>query len=64
MTPNALTLTVRSGFLDADEEAFFEERAAIREYDGGLPRAAAERLAMLEVMERRSQVATTGERAA
>ena len=37
-----------------DEDAFdFEERAAIREYDGGLPRAAAERLAQLELIERR-----------
>jgi hypothetical protein len=28
----------------------FEERAAIREYDGGLPRAAAERLARLDTL--------------
>lgn len=37
-------------FLSLDEAAYFDERAAIREYDGGLPRAAAERLAWLDVL--------------
>ncbi len=37
-------------FLNLDEAAYFDERAAIREYDGGLPRAAAERLAWLDVL--------------
>lgn len=44
-------------FLDLDEAAYFDERAAIREYDGGLPRAAAERLAWLDVLAAR-QVAS------
>jgi hypothetical protein len=34
---------------ETDQAAFdFEERAAIREYEGGLPRAAAERLARFD----------------
>jgi hypothetical protein len=37
-------------FADADQQALFEERAAIREYDGGLTRDAAERLAYLDVL--------------
>lgn len=40
-------------FLSLDEAAYFDERAAIREYDGGLPRAAAERLAWLDVLSAR-----------
>ena len=32
-----------------DHLELFHERAAIREYDGGLPRAEAERLAYLEL---------------
>lgn len=36
--------------LEADEVETFEERAAIREYLGGLPRDEAERLARLEVL--------------
>lgn len=48
-------------FRDEDETAFFEERAAIREFDGGLPRAAAERLALADVMAARRLVqAVTG----
>jgi hypothetical protein len=31
--------------LDADEREYFAERAAIAEFDGGLSRAAAEKLA-------------------
>ena len=45
---------VSSVFADADEAAAFCERAAIREYDGGLPRAAAERLAWLDVIDART----------
>ena len=45
---------VSSVFADADEAAAFCERAAIREYDGGLPRAAAERLAWLDVISARA----------
>ncbi len=37
-------------FLSLDEAALFDERAAIREHDGELPRAAAERLAWLDVL--------------
>jgi hypothetical protein len=32
-----------------EEEEYFEERAAIMEHDGGLPRAEAERRAMEEM---------------
>ena len=35
----------------ADERDLFEERAAVREYDGGLSRALAERLAARDVAE-------------
>lgn len=36
---------------EMDEATYaFEERAAIREYEGGLPRAAAERLARLDML--------------
>ena len=31
--------------LDADAQEYFQERAAVRQYDGGLPRAQAEALA-------------------
>lgn len=37
-------------FLSLDEAALFDERAAIREHLGGLSRAAAERLAWLDVL--------------
>lgn len=46
-----------SRFLDLDEAAYFDERAAIREHDGGLPRAAAERLAWLDVLAARQVAA-------
>jgi len=39
-------------FLNMDEHEYFEERAAIMEYDGGLNREEAERLA-LECLEKR-----------
>ena len=36
---------------ETDQAAYdFEERAAVREYDGNLPRAAAERLARLDML--------------
>jgi hypothetical protein len=38
--------------LGADDREAFEERAAIIEYDGQLPRAHAECLALLEVLRR------------
>lgn len=44
-------------FLSLDEAAYFDERAAIREHDGGLPRAAAQRLAWLDVLAARQIVA-------
>lgn len=37
-------------FRNLDEAALFDERAAIREHDGGLGREAAERLAWLDVL--------------
>lgn len=39
--------------LTHEERYRYEERAAIMEYDGGLPRAEAERLALEEVMRAR-----------
>ncbi|RDE49583.1 MAG: hypothetical protein DVS81_16005 [Candidatus Accumulibacter meliphilus] len=45
--------------LDADDREAFEERAAIIEYDGQLPRAHAECLALLEVL-RRDPLAVKG----
>jgi hypothetical protein len=47
----------QASHLTPDETALFEERAAIREYDGGLSRAAAERLAWLDVMATRQSTA-------
>ncbi len=35
------------------ERELYEERAAIREYDGGLPRAEAERAALADVLRMR-----------
>jgi len=43
--------------LDEDERDRFEERAAIMEYDGGLPRAEAEQLALEDVMRTRARKA-------
>ena len=45
--------------LDADLREFFEERAAIREFDGGLPRDHAECLALLDTL-RRDPLALVG----
>jgi len=42
--------------LNPDERERFEERAAIREYDGGYERAEAERLALQDVIESRKVV--------
>jgi len=36
--------------LTSDEQATYEERAAIIEFDGGLPRAEAEALALKQVL--------------
>ena len=48
---------------EIDQDAFdFEERAAIREYDGGLSRPAAERLARLDLIDKLRL--KTGDRAA
>jgi len=48
---------------ETDQDAFdFEERAAIREYEGGLSRPAAERLARLDLIDQRRL--KTGDRAA
>jgi len=38
--------------LDADMREYFEERAGIRQYDGGLSRELAECLALLDVLKR------------
>jgi hypothetical protein len=46
-----------SRFRDLAEAELFNERAAIREFDGGLPRAAAERLAWLDVLAARQLAA-------
>ncbi len=50
-----------SRFLTLDEAALFDERAAIREYDGGVTRAAAERLAWLDVLAARQLAAHASE---
>lgn len=47
----------QSRFRDLEEADLFNERAAIREFDGGLPRAAAERLAWLDVLAARQLAA-------
>lgn len=44
-------------FRDLDEAALFDERAAVREHDGGLSREAAERLAWLDVLAARQVAA-------
>jgi len=44
--------------LSEEERVLFEERAAIREYDGGVPRAAAERLAWMDVLRTRATSST------
>lgn len=46
-----------SRFLDLAEAELFNERAAVREYLGGVPRAAAERLAWLDVLAARQLAA-------
>lgn len=46
-----------SRFRDAAEAEFYQERAAVREYLGGMPRAAAERLAWLDVLAARQLAA-------
>jgi len=40
--------------LSRDEREYFEERAAIREFDGGYPRSEAERLALDGILKRRN----------
>jgi len=40
------------GLLDGDLAEMFQERAAVREYDGGHARAHAEALALLDVIDR------------
>ena len=45
--------------LGADDREAFEERAAIIEYDGQVPRAHAECLALLEVVRRSNALAVT-----
>lgn len=39
---------IKKAFADANEQERFEERAAIMEFDGNLPRAEAERLARFD----------------
>ena len=46
---NCLSISVAE--MSADRRKAFEERAAIMEFDGQLPRAEAERLAMEDTME-------------
>ncbi len=64
--PNATNATGQGGgpdragdkpvYADDDERMVWEERAAIREFDGGLDRQAAERLAWLDIMSARWMV--------
>jgi hypothetical protein len=41
--------------LSADELELFEERAGVRQFDGQLPRAEAERLALDDVLRQRER---------
>lgn len=42
--------------MNEDEREFFEERAAIREFEGGYSREEAEQLARQEMLERRANL--------
>lgn len=42
-----------------DWRVFYEERAAVREYDGGWPRAVAERLALADVIAAKREAGIT-----
>ena len=48
MTDRILTLAIGSGRTHAEVYEYWLERAGIREYDAGYPRAEAERLAVLD----------------
>ena len=50
MTPTDEVVADLVSRLDADLREAFEERAAIREFDGGLNRELAEALALLDVI--------------
>ena len=50
---NFYSLPYRAGWDEEDWQAAFDERAAILEFDGGLSRADAERLAGQEIAEQR-----------
>ena len=50
---NAPTVVVHSDLLNEDEREYFEERAAIMEFDGGLERRQAEQEAWRLVLKRR-----------
>lgn len=47
---------MRGFFMDTDDREEFEERAAIRQYDGGFSREEAERLAAEEIAAKRKAV--------
>ena len=49
MVDQLVTLAIGSGRTHAEVYEFWSERAAIREYDAGYPRAEAERLAVEDV---------------
>ncbi|OXE37420.1 MAG: hypothetical protein CGW95_01585 [Phenylobacterium zucineum] len=51
-------------FASEDEAADFEERAAIREYEGGLSRAAAERLAWSDIQDMKAARPVPSQKAA
>jgi hypothetical protein len=57
----APTLIAPYPFESDEEAAAFEERAAIREFDGGLSRSAAERLAWLDTLNARDANPRSGE---
>ena len=48
--PEPVEGEIRVEDLDADWRVWFEERAAIMEYDGGLPRERAEAMALAETI--------------
>jgi hypothetical protein len=47
--------------LDVDEQEYFDERAGIAEFDGGLKPTEAERLALEEVLDRRWHLGTAAD---
>lgn len=63
-TPQDPALASRLSSLDANKREFFEERAAIHEFDAGLPRLKAEWAAWKDLLTHFSRLATLDRKAA